>query len=74
VAASFEEMQRSLPRKAAEQINKFSSLIAHVEKIADFVRKTTSYIRPDALDHLGLIPALEWYRVSAVGKRLAEEC
>jgi two-component system sensor histidine kinase UhpB len=25
------------------------------------VRKTTSYLRPDLLDHLGLIPALEWY-------------
>jgi PAS domain S-box-containing protein len=56
-----EAMQRSLPREAVEQINKFSSLIASIEKLADFVRKTTSYIRPDVLDHLGLIPALEWY-------------
>jgi len=32
-----------------------------VEKLADVVRKTTSYLRPDLLDHLGLIPALQWY-------------
>ncbi len=32
-----------------------------MEKLADVVRKTTSYLRPDSLDHLGLIPALEWY-------------
>jgi signal transduction histidine kinase len=28
--------------------------------MADNVRKTTSYLRPDLLDHLGLVPALEW--------------
>jgi signal transduction histidine kinase len=25
------------------------------------VRKTTSYLRPDLLDHLGLVPTLEWF-------------
>ena len=56
-----EAMQRSLPAEAGEQIKKFSKIITSVEKLADVVRKTTSYIRPDVLDHLGLIPALEWY-------------
>ena len=56
-----EAMQRSLSPEAGEQINKFNNLIINVEKLADVVRKTTSYIRPDVLDHLGLIPAMEWY-------------
>jgi two-component system sensor histidine kinase UhpB len=56
-----EALQSSLPEEAKEQNNKFNDLITTVEKLADVVRKTTSYIRPDVLDHLGLIPALEWY-------------
>jgi PAS domain S-box-containing protein len=56
-----EAIQRSLPSQDKEQKNKFNGLISNVEKLADVVRKTTSYIRPDVLDHLGLIPALEWY-------------
>ena len=56
-----EAMQRSFPPEARDKINKFNNLIRSVEKLADVVRKTTSYIRPDVLDHLGLIPALEWY-------------
>ncbi len=56
-----EAMQRSLPTESREQINKFGNLISNVEKLADIVRKTTSYIRPDVLDHLGLLPAVEWY-------------
>lgn len=56
-----EALQKSIPAQAKEQISKFNVLISKVEKLADVVRKTTSYIRPDVLDHLGLIPALEWY-------------
>ncbi len=56
-----EAMQQSLSPEAREQRSKFNHLIRNVEKLADVVRKTTSYIRPDVLDHLGLIPAMEWY-------------
>ena len=53
-----EALQRSLPTELKKKCN---SLITRVEKLADVVRKTTSYLRPDLLDHLGLIPALQWY-------------
>jgi PAS domain S-box-containing protein len=53
-----EALQRSLPEKFNEECN---HIIGTVEKLADTVRNTTSYIRPDVLDHIGLIPALEWF-------------
>lgn len=56
-----EEMQKSLPTFFASQKEKCTGLIVRVERLADVVRKTTSYLRPDLLDHVGLIPALEWY-------------
>lgn len=56
-----EALQRSLSGDLKEEKKKCNRLITKVEKLADVVRKTTSYLRPDLLDHLGLIPALEWY-------------
>jgi two-component system sensor histidine kinase UhpB len=56
-----EALQRSFPTEAKDKKKKCNVLINTVEKLADVVRKTTSYIRPDVLDHIGLIPALEWY-------------
>ena len=56
-----EVLQKSLPGGLKEEKKRCNSLITKVEKLADVVRKTTSYLRPDLLDHLGLIPALEWY-------------
>jgi PAS domain S-box-containing protein len=53
-----EALQRLLPDKFRKECN---HIIDNVEKLADTVRKTTSYIRPDVLDHIGLIPALELY-------------
>jgi signal transduction histidine kinase len=32
-----------------------------IEGLAENVRKISSDLRPDMLDHLGLIPTLEWY-------------
>jgi len=55
-----ESLERSIPREFEEQKTKTQSLIKKVECLADSVRKTTSYLRPDLLDHLGLVPALEW--------------
>jgi signal transduction histidine kinase len=54
-------MQRSIPVEFMEQKKRCDGLIQIVERLADSVRKTTSYLRPDLLDHLGLVPTLEWY-------------
>lgn len=55
-----EAMETSLGTELGEQRKRCQRLIRTVEQMADNVRKTTSYLRPDLLDHLGLIPALEW--------------
>ena len=31
------------------------------QRCSGLLRKTTSYLRPDLLDHLGLVPTLEWF-------------
>ena len=55
-----EYLERSIPEKFEEQKKGCERVIQKVERLADSVRKTTSYLRPDLLDHLGLVPALEW--------------
>lgn len=56
-----EALQRSLPGDLKEEKMKCNRLITKVESLADVVRETTFYLRPDLLDYLGLIPALECY-------------
>jgi two-component system, NarL family, sensor histidine kinase UhpB len=56
-----EDLQTSLSKEITEKRNKCASLIQKVEMLADSVRKTTSSLRPDLLDHVGLVPAMEWY-------------
>ncbi len=36
-------------------------LIQQVEGLADSIRRTTARLRPAILDHLGLVPTMEWY-------------
>ncbi len=55
-----EALQTSFSAKPDAQKKRCQRLISTVEQMADNVRKTTSYLRPDLLDHLGLVPALEW--------------
>jgi len=56
-----EALQSSLPNEFVEQKERCGRLIRMVEGLADSTRRTTSYLRPDLLDHLGLVPTLEWY-------------
>lgn len=56
-----EALEKSLPESFDEQKRRCGLLMNQVEKLADNIRKTTAHLRPDLLDHLGLIPALEWY-------------
>jgi PAS domain S-box-containing protein len=56
-----EALQSSISDGLTEQKKRCSGLLQRVEMLADSVRKTTSYLRPDLLDHLGLVPTMEWF-------------
>jgi PAS domain S-box-containing protein len=38
-----------------------NQIMGKIAGLADSIRSTTSKLRPDLLDHLGLVPTLEWY-------------
>lgn len=63
-----EAVHRNIPTEFTDQRKRFGGIIQTVERLADSVRKTTSYLRPDLLDHLGLIPTLEWYIQEFTGR------
>jgi len=63
-----EALYRNIPPELTDQKKRCGDLIQTVERLADSVRKTTSYLRPDLLDHLGLIPTLEWYIQEFTGR------
>jgi PAS domain S-box-containing protein len=66
-----EAMLKALPPELDDQRRRGSTLITTVEALADTVRKTTSYLRPDILDDLGLVPAMEWY-IQEIARRRSE--
>ena len=51
-------LQKALPPESAEQRQRYDALVRSVERLADIARKTTSYLRPQVLEHVVLIPAL----------------
>ena len=56
-----ESLDASLPQELTN-VRQLSAVIAeHVQHLAEKVRDTTSRLRPDLLDHLGLEPTLRWY-------------
>jgi len=56
-----EALRNSLPVELKDQETRCDELIGMVEQLGDTVRDLSSELRPDMLDHLGLIPTLEWY-------------
>lgn len=56
-----EVLEMSLPEEELHLRERCRVLIKQVEKMAEQIRKKISVLRPDVLDHLGLIPAMEWY-------------
>jgi len=58
---SMESLQRSLPRELTVHHKKCQELIGLVEALGDSARRISAELRPDMLDHLGLIPTLESY-------------
>jgi signal transduction histidine kinase len=56
-----ESLQQSLPRDLSAQQDQCRELMGLVEALGDNVRRISAELRPDMLDHLGLIPTLEAY-------------
>jgi PAS domain S-box-containing protein len=56
-----ESMQNMLPGTLEKPKRVCTKLMEQIQILAGKVRNTTSRLRPDLLDHLGLIPTLEWY-------------
>lgn len=52
-------LQKAMPVEYSGQKQRCEKLVRNVERVADIVRKTTSYLRPDILDQMVLVPALE---------------
>lgn len=56
-----ETLLASLPEDFERQRENAVHLMGLIEKLGDKIRNITSELRPDLLDDLGLVPALEWY-------------
>jgi signal transduction histidine kinase len=52
-------LQKAILAEYSGQKQRCEKLLRNVERLADIVRRTTSYLRPDILDQMVLIPALE---------------
>jgi two-component system sensor histidine kinase UhpB len=56
-----EALQRILAEDETKAHQICGKVIGQIRSLAAGIRATTSRLRPDLLDHLGLVPALEWY-------------
>ena len=58
---NMESMQKAIPADLDDSKHVCNKMMEQIQKLAEKIRNTTSRLRPDLLDHLGLVPALEWY-------------
>jgi len=56
-----EFLQKNIPPDLDRPNKVCHTIMDHIQRLAEKVRNTTSRLRPDMIDHLGLIPTLEWY-------------
>ncbi|MEJ2049891.1 MAG: histidine kinase [Calditrichota bacterium] len=57
-----QKMQKSLPEKSTRSLNEnIKSMGAHIDKILEEVKEMVGWLRPKALDNLGLTSAIEWH-------------
>ncbi len=56
-----ERLKENLPEQFPEPLQMCEKVMGQIQKLAEKVRDTTSRLRPDMLDHLGLVPTLQWY-------------
>lgn len=56
-----ETLKKALPDTLSAPNEGCQKIMNQIHALAEKVRNTTSRLRPDLLDHLGLIPTLEWF-------------
>ena len=56
-----ESLRNSMGNDVPAEKDTCESLIKQIEQIADNVRSISTELRPDVLDHLGLVATVEWY-------------
>jgi len=56
-----ESLRNSLPQGSHKAVKISDKVIEQIQILAEKMRNTTSRLRPDLLDHLGLVPTLQWY-------------
>lgn len=56
-----EKLQKKYMDGTGEEADICNRVIEEISDLAETIRTTTSRLRPDLLDHLGLVPTLEWY-------------
>jgi len=66
-----ESLSNTFAKEQSEATRLCSKVNEQIQQLAEKVRDTTSKLRPDLLDHLGLDPTLNWY-VSDVAKNRPE--
>jgi len=55
-----ESLQNKLAPGSEESVAICAKVMTQIQHLADAVRDTTFRLRPDMLDHLGLVPTLRW--------------
>jgi signal transduction histidine kinase len=66
---SVENLLSSLPGELHDQRTRCDELMGLTQQLGDKIRNIASELRPDMLDHLGLVPTLEWYVEDFVERR-----
>jgi PAS domain S-box-containing protein len=56
-----ESLKNTVSAGNGDPRGEFDKVISRIEQIADNVRSISTDLRPDMLDHLGLISTIEWY-------------
>jgi signal transduction histidine kinase len=56
-----EALRNALPGELGELKTRCDESITLIEELGENVRNISSELRPGMLDHLGLVPTLEWY-------------
>ncbi len=56
-----EALLQALPESMSASRDLCEKVMDQIQHLAEKIRDTSSRLRPDMLDHLGLIPTLKWY-------------
>lgn len=56
-----ESLEKALPPGSSESADICRRVMGQIHNLAEAVRNTTSRLRPDMLDHFGLVPTLQWH-------------